>query len=127
MPYNKLFINLACSIFTEKYRTSVFLYKPRPTGSVCTKKTSVRYFSVKTSRSVNKKLVITHVYSLYCICRVITHVCSSYCIYRARRARFVQKDRGPIFLCKGRASEVNKKFIIWHLLAFIPLKQTRNA
>ena len=33
MPYNKLFINLACSVFTEKYRTSVFLYKPRPTGS----------------------------------------------------------------------------------------------
>jgi hypothetical protein len=57
MPYNKLFINLACSVFTEKYRTSVFLYKPRPTGSVCTKETSVRYFSVKTSRSVNKKLI----------------------------------------------------------------------
>jgi hypothetical protein len=28
--------------------------EPRPRGSVCTKKTSVRYFSVKTSRSVNK-------------------------------------------------------------------------
>ena len=38
MPYNKLFINLACS--------------------VCTKKTSVRYFSVQTSRSVNKKLLL---------------------------------------------------------------------
>ena len=59
MPYNKLFINLACLVFTEKYRTSVFLYKPRPTGSVCTKKTSVQYFSVKTSRSVNKKLLLT--------------------------------------------------------------------
>ena len=34
---------------------------------------------------------------------------------RARRVRFVQKDRGPIFLCTYRASEVNKKFIIWHL------------
>ena len=30
MPYNKLFINLACSVCTEKYRTSVFFYKPRP-------------------------------------------------------------------------------------------------
>jgi hypothetical protein len=57
MPYNKLCINLACSACTEKYRTSVFLYKPRPLGSVCTKKTSVRYFSVQTSRSVNKKLI----------------------------------------------------------------------
>jgi hypothetical protein len=28
------------------------------------------------------------------------------------RAMFVQKHRGPIFL---RASEVNKKFIVWHL------------
>jgi hypothetical protein len=34
---------------------------------------------------------------------------------RARKARSVQKDRGPIFLCTYRASEVNKKFIIWHL------------
>jgi hypothetical protein len=60
MPYNKLFINLACSVCTEKYLISVFLYKSRPTGSVCTKKTSVRYFFVQTetSRSVNKKLVI---------------------------------------------------------------------
>ena len=49
---------LACSVCTEKYRTSVFFYKPRPTGSVCTEKTSVRYFSVQTSRSVNKKLLI---------------------------------------------------------------------
>jgi hypothetical protein len=38
-----------------------------------------------------------------------------FCTDRARRVRFVQKDRGPIFICKGRASEVNKKFIIWHL------------
>jgi hypothetical protein len=28
---------------------------------------------------------------------------------------FVQKDWGPIFLCTNRASEINKKFIIWHL------------
>jgi hypothetical protein len=34
-----------------------------------------------------------------------------------------QKDRGWIFLCTYRASEVNKKFIIWHLY----LKQTKNA
>jgi hypothetical protein len=42
---------------------------------------------------------------------------------QACRARFLQKDRGPIVFCKYRASEVNKKFIIWHLY----LKQTRNA
>jgi hypothetical protein len=42
-----------------------------------------------------------------------------FCIDRARRARFVHKDRDPIFICTYRASEVNKKFIIWHLLAFI--------
>ena len=54
MPYNKLFINLACSVCTEKYRTSVFLYKPRPTGSVCTKKSrSDISLYVQTSRSVN--------------------------------------------------------------------------
>ena len=52
------FINLASSVRTEKYRTSVFLYKPHPTGSVCTKETSVRYFSVHTSRLVNDKLII---------------------------------------------------------------------
>jgi hypothetical protein len=62
MPYNKLFINLACSVCTDKYWTSVVLYKPLPTGSVYTKKTLVRYFSVQTSRSVNKKL-ITIVYN----------------------------------------------------------------
>jgi hypothetical protein len=57
MPYNKHFINHDCSVCTEKYRTSVFnafLYKPLSTGSVCTKNTSVQYFSVKTSR---KKLL----------------------------------------------------------------------
>ena len=57
-PYNKLFINLACSVCTDKYCTSVILYKSRPTGSVYTKKTLVRYFSVQASCSVNKKLLI---------------------------------------------------------------------
>jgi hypothetical protein len=38
-----------------------------------------------------------------------------FCTDRARRARFVQKDWDQIFLCTYRASEVNKKFIIWHL------------
>ena len=33
-----------------------------------------------------------------------------FCTDRARRARFVQKDQGPIFLFKDQASEVNKKF-----------------
>ena len=38
-----------------------------------------------------------------------------FCTDRARRVRFLQKGRGPIFLCTYRVSEVNKKFIIWHL------------
>jgi hypothetical protein len=58
MPYNKLFINLACSVCTEEYRTSVFLNKPRPTGLV-------RYFFVQTSRLVNKKLLFFVFYQLY--------------------------------------------------------------
>ena len=33
-----------------------------------------------------------------------------FCTDRVRRARLVQKDQGPIFLCKDQASEVNKKF-----------------
>jgi ribosomal protein L33 len=68
MPYNKLFIKLACSVCTEKYRTSVFLYKPCPTGSVCTKKTSVRYFTVQTSRSVSKKLIIFYLSGQSSVC-----------------------------------------------------------
>jgi hypothetical protein len=32
---------------------------------------------------------------------------------RDRRARFVQKDRGPIFLCTYRASEVNIENNTW--------------
>jgi hypothetical protein len=43
-----------------------------------------------------------------------------FCTDRARIARFVQKERGPIFLCTNRESEVNKKIIIWNLY----LKQT---
>jgi hypothetical protein len=33
-----------------------------------------------------------------------------FCTDQARRARFVPKDRGPIFRCTFRASKVNKKF-----------------
>ena len=32
MPYNKLFINLACSVCTEKYRTSVFFVQTSAYG-----------------------------------------------------------------------------------------------
>lgn len=31
-------INFTFSVFTEKHRTSLFSYKLRPTGSVCTKR-----------------------------------------------------------------------------------------
>jgi hypothetical protein len=50
----------------------------------------------------------------------------SLCTDRARRASFIQKDRGPIFLCTYRASEINKKFIIGSY-RHLYLKQTRNA
>jgi hypothetical protein len=40
----------------------------------------------------------------------------------------VQKDRGPIFLCTAyRASEVNKRFIIYAIDKHLYLKQTKNA
>jgi hypothetical protein len=45
---------------------------------------------------------------------------------QARRARFVHKDQGPIFLCKDQASEVNKKFL-YGIDRHLYLKQTRNA
>jgi hypothetical protein len=69
MPYDKIFINLACSVCrpTEKYRTSVFLYKPCPTatGSVCTNKNSLTvcltFLYTKNSRSINYK-------KLMCFC-----------------------------------------------------------
>jgi hypothetical protein len=67
---------LLTSVCTEKYMTSVFLYKPRPAGSVCTEKTNKKqYFSEQTSRSVNKKLLIhnmlcVYVYIIICIVRI---------------------------------------------------------
>ena len=45
---------------------------------------------------------------------------------QARRARFVHKDQGPIFLCKDQASEVNNKFL-YGIDRHLYLKQTRNA
>jgi hypothetical protein len=58
MPYNKLCINLACSACTcrEISDLGLFIQTP-PIGLGLYKKTSVRYFSVQTSRSVNKKLI----------------------------------------------------------------------
>ena len=32
-----------------------------------------------------------------------------------KRARFVSKDRGPIFLCKYRASEVNTNYKVYYM------------
>jgi hypothetical protein len=56
-PYNKPIIDLACSVCTVKYQTSVFCMDlaPSPLGPYW--KTSVRYFTVQTSRSVNKPLL----------------------------------------------------------------------
>ena len=58
---NFLLTSLARSVQRNIVARS-FLYRPRPTDSVCTKKTSVRYFSVQTSRSVNKKLIMQRVW-----------------------------------------------------------------
>ncbi len=57
MPYNKLFINLVSRSVQRNIVPRSFLYRHHPTGSVCAKETSFRYFSVQTSRSVNKKLL----------------------------------------------------------------------
>lgn len=57
MLYNKLFNNLPYLVLTEKHHTSIFLWKPRTAGSVKTKNTSVRYFSVQNSRAIIKKLI----------------------------------------------------------------------
>jgi hypothetical protein len=85
MPYNKLFINLAsaCSVCTQKYRTSVFLYKPHPTDMVCTKKIPVRYFSVQTSHSVNKKLII-NLYTTIILTVQYQKYCIRYSIYETK-------------------------------------------
>ena len=46
--------------------------------------------------------------------------------YRLYKKKFVQKERGPIFLCTYRESEINKKFIIWHLYSKQTNKKTKN-
>jgi hypothetical protein len=50
------FINLACLVCIEKYRTSVFLYKPR-----CTKKTSVYRPRVRLTQ-FDPQILISDVY-----------------------------------------------------------------
>ena len=37
-----------------------------------------------------------------------------FCTDGPRRVSFVEKNRGPIFLGKDRASEANENLIIWH-------------
>ena len=51
-PYNKRIIDFACSVWTVKYQTSVFLHWPRLL------KISVWYFTVQTPRSVNNPLLL---------------------------------------------------------------------
>jgi hypothetical protein len=57
MPYNKRFINLACSVCTENDRTLVFFTNLALRARSVQKKTLVWYFSVQNSCSVNQKLV----------------------------------------------------------------------
>ena len=75
-------------------------------------------------------VVFVHISLLYVINFLLTEreVCSLhreisdrglFCTDRTRSARTVQKNRGTIFLCTDRASEVNKKFILSHFL-FLP-------
>ncbi len=47
-------------------------------------------------------------------CVVFVHISLLYGLPVGRG--LYQKDRGTIFLCTDQASEVNKKFIIWHFL-----------
>jgi hypothetical protein len=46
---------------------------------------------------------------------------------RARRARFVQKDRGPIFLCTYTEQARLIKSLLYGIYRHLYLKQTRNA
>jgi hypothetical protein len=62
MPYNKLFINLACSVCTEQYRTEVFFVQTEPVGRGLYKKTEVQYFSVHTEQA---RLIKSLLYGIY--------------------------------------------------------------
>ena len=59
-PYNKPIIDLACSVCTVKYQTSVFCMDVAPSSLGPYKNTSVWYFTVQTSRSVNKPFLQNH-------------------------------------------------------------------
>ena len=63
-PYNKIVIYLACSVCTGKFQTSVF-YVRTERSEVRTVKTSVWYFPVQTSRSLNNLLVLHQWIGLY--------------------------------------------------------------
>ena len=70
--YNKQLIDLACSVCTVKYRTSIFLHGPWLAALArSVQKTSVRYIS-QTSRSVNKQLI----YLLYRQTRYMSRYCA---------------------------------------------------
>jgi hypothetical protein len=88
------------------------LHRPSPYGEVCTKRPRSDISLYILSKQVNKKFIINFFINrtrgLY---REISDG-GLFCTDPACRARFVQKDRGLIFLCTYRASEVNKKFII---------------
>ena len=58
MPYNKPSVFLALSFFTEKYRNIGLFVQTSSYRLGLYKKSSVRYFSVRTSRSVDSGLVM---------------------------------------------------------------------
>ena len=58
VPYNKLLTNLACSSRTGEYWPSVVFVRTS-LRSVRTATTSGQYFSVRPSRSVSKRLIIS--------------------------------------------------------------------
>ena len=65
-PYNKLITNLARSSITGEYWPSVVFVRTER-SEVCTATTSGQYSSVRPSRSVSKRLVITESHAILLI------------------------------------------------------------
>jgi hypothetical protein len=61
---NKPFINLSCSVCKREISDLSLFVQTSPYGLGLYKKTSVPYFSIQTSRSVNKKLLLNLVFGI---------------------------------------------------------------
>ena len=93
MLYNKRFINLACKLGMYREISDLDLFvQTSPYGLGLYKNNSARYFSVQTSRSVNKKLI--------CICMCF---CNFYRIYVSWRLEVDQRTNTSVLVgrCVG--------------------------